>query len=157
MAHVCSIIMTVNEIYGVDLLLCSTNAFIVIVAKLFRIYMSAAEQKEGFVFLSNVIWIIYGRQFILMCWVCTLVHREINKIGLCIDEFILNSQHSTKFNKLSCFRNFCNKESEQLGVFNNERDDNVPLNLKGLGMESFLRTDLRSKRNQRLLVAIPAI
>ena len=89
----------------------------------------------------------------LMCWVCTLVHREINRIGLCINEFILNAQHSMKFNKPICFQNVCNKEPEQLGVFNNERDDNVPG--KSSAIDS--RTGLRSKRNQRLLVAIPAV
>ncbi|XP_012239660.1 uncharacterized protein LOC105680593 [Bombus impatiens] len=135
--EICSIIMTVNEIYGIDLLLCSTNAFIMVVAKLFRIYMSAAEQKSGFIFLNNVIWIIYVFQFILMCWLCTLIHREIDKIGLYISKFILNTQHSTKFNKLSCFGN---KEPEQLGIFNNECRGNVALNLNGFGMESLLRS-----------------
>lgn len=128
--------MAINEIYGIDLLLCSTNAFILVVAKLFRIYMSAAEKKSGFIFLNNVIWMIYGGQFIIMCWVCTLTHREINKIGLYISEFMLNVQHSTKFNKLASF-SFHNREPERLQISNNERSprgNNGILN--GFGMES---------------------
>lgn len=109
---------------------------------MFRIYMSAAEQKNGFIVLNNVIWIIYGGQFIVMCWVCTLAHREINKIGLHISEFLLNAQHATKFNKLACFRDFRYKEPQQLGVFNNHYGDNVSLSLNGFGMESVLRTNL---------------
>ncbi|KOC62628.1 Putative gustatory receptor 2a [Habropoda laboriosa] len=132
--------MAVNDIYGVDLLLCSTNAFIMVVAKLFRIYMSAAEHKSGFIFLNNVIWMIYGGQFIVMCWVCTLTHREINKIGLYISEFVLNTRHNTKFTKLAYFRNFRNKEPEPLEIFNG-RGDNGVLNLNGFGMESLLRSN----------------
>ncbi|XP_017792901.1 PREDICTED: uncharacterized protein LOC108574773 [Habropoda laboriosa] len=138
--ELCSIVMAVNDIYGVDLLLCSTNAFIMVVAKLFRIYMSAAEHKSGFIFLNNVIWMIYGGQFIVMCWVCTLTHREINKIGLYISEFVLNTRHNTKFTKLAYFRNFRNKEPEPLEIFNG-RGDNGVLNLNGFGMESLLRSN----------------
>lgn len=140
----------INEIYGMDLLLCSTNAFIMVVAKLFRIYMSAAEHKSGFIFLNNVIWMIYGCQFVLMCWVCTLTHREINKIGLYISEFILNAQRSTKFGKLSLFRSFRSKEPEELEIYNNERNDNTAFDLNGFGMESLLRSNFErdSVRNE---------
>ncbi|CAK9795079.1 Putative gustatory receptor 2a [Anthophora plagiata] len=138
--EICSMVMTMNDIYGVDLLLCSTNAFIMVVAKLFRIYMSAAEHKNSFIFLNNVIWLIYGCQFVMMCWVCTLTHREINKIGLHISEFVLNTQHTTKFNKLAFFRNFRNKEPEPLDICNYTRDNNAMLN--GFGMESLLRTNI---------------
>lgn len=133
-----------------DLLLCSSNAFIMVVAKLFRIYMSAAEHKSGFIFLNNVIWMIYGCQFVLMCWVCTLTHREINKIGLYISEFILNAQRSTKFGKLSFFRSFRSKEPEELEIYNNERNDNTAFDLNGFGMESLLRSNFErdSVRNE---------
>ncbi|XP_076759094.1 uncharacterized protein LOC143428255, partial [Xylocopa sonorina] len=105
--ELCSAVMTVNEIYGIDLLLCSTNAFVLVVAKLFRIYMSAAEKKNGFIFLNNVIWMIYGGQFVLMCWVCTLTHREINKISLSIGEFGLNTDREISI-ELASSRNFSN-------------------------------------------------
>ena len=130
--------MTLNEIYGIDLLLCSTNAFIMVVAKLFRIYMSAAEQKSGFIFLNNVIWLIYGGQFVAMCWVCTLTHREIEKIGPYMAEFALNAQSATKFNRLASFRNFRNTEPNQLEICDNPSGDNTT-NLNGFGMESLLR------------------
>ncbi|XP_015435599.1 PREDICTED: uncharacterized protein LOC107191147 [Dufourea novaeangliae] len=133
----CTVIMTVNDIYGVDMLLCSTNSFIMVVAKLFRIYMSAAEQKNGFIFLNNVIWMIYGWQFIVMCWVCTLTHREINKIGPYIGEFVLNAQHSTKFNKMAAFRKFRYKGGTPLNIC----EDQSAMNLNGFGMESLLRTN----------------
>ncbi|XP_046142898.1 uncharacterized protein LOC114879034 isoform X1 [Osmia bicornis bicornis] len=135
--EICSVIMTVNEIYGIDLLICSTNSFIMVVAKLFRIYMSAAEKKNGFILINNIIWMIYGGQFVIMCWVCTLTHREINKIGLCINQFTLNVQHSTKFNKLAFFNNFRNREPEQLEICG----DNTALNLNGFGIENLLRTN----------------
>ncbi|XP_076678402.1 uncharacterized protein LOC143374282 [Andrena cerasifolii] len=134
----CSVIMALNEIYGIDLLLCSTNAFIMVVAKLFRIYMSAAEQKSGFIFLNNVIWLIYGGQFVAMCWVCTLTHREIEKIGPNMAEFALNAQSATKFNRLASFRNFRNTEQNQLEICDYPCGDNAT-NLNGFGMESLLR------------------
>ncbi|XP_076229194.1 uncharacterized protein LOC143175196 [Nomia melanderi] len=130
-----SVITTVNEIFGMDLLLCSTNAFIMVVAKLFRIYMSAAERKNGFIFLNNLIWMIYGGQFVLMCWVCTLTHREINQIGPLIGDFVLNAQHSTKFNKLASFRDFCNDERTNI------YDEQSNMNLNNFGMDSLLRAN----------------
>ncbi|CAL7938523.1 unnamed protein product [Xylocopa violacea] len=113
--ELCCAVTTVNEIYGVDLLLCSTNAFVLVVAKLFRIYMSAVERKNGFIFLNNVIWMIYGGQLVAMCWVCTLTHREINKIGLCVSEFALNGNRETvvKSDQLASSRNFWNEEPRQ--------------------------------------------
>ncbi|XP_054009805.1 uncharacterized protein LOC128893070 [Hylaeus anthracinus] len=156
-SEACSVVATVNEIYGIDLLLCSTNAFVTVVAKLFRIYMSAKEQQSGFIFLNNVIWLIYGLQFVVMCWVCTLTHREINKIGLCIEEFALNTQHSSKFNRLAPFRSFRQKEPTWLQVYDDRSDlYRYAVNLNGFGMESLPRTDfdrdcVRSETNDFIL------
>ncbi|XP_076632439.1 uncharacterized protein LOC143347267 [Colletes latitarsis] len=136
-SEACSVIATINEIYGIDLLLCSTNAFITVVAKLFRIYMSAAEHKIGFIFLNNIIWMIYGGQFIVMCWVCTLTHREINKIGPYVEEFVLNIQNATKFDRSTAFRSLRNKEPTRLKIY----DDRSTMSLNGFGMESLLRTN----------------
>lgn len=116
LTEACSVITTLNEIYGTDLLLCSTNSFIMVVAKLFRIYMSAAEHKSGFIFLNNVIWMIYGGQFIGICWVCTLTQREIVKIGPGIEEFLLNAQHTAKFSKFGSFRNGDNTMEQTFGL-----------------------------------------
>ncbi|XP_076241387.1 uncharacterized protein LOC143183628 [Calliopsis andreniformis] len=119
----CSVVTTLNEIYGLDLLLCSTNSFIMVVMKLFRIYMSAVEHEIGYIFLNNMIWTIYGGQFIVMCWVCTMTLREIAKTGPYIDDFVLNTQH-TKFSKMASFR----------------ADENT-MNLNNFGLESLLRTN----------------
>lgn len=141
LAEACSVITKANEIYGIDLLLCSTNAFIMVVTKLFRIYMSAAEHKSGFIFLNNEIWMIYGGQFIVMCWVCTLTHREIDKIGPFIEKFVLNNQHSTKFNQLT-LGNFRNKSPTRLEICNDSADLHRPtMNLNGFGMETLLLTN----------------
>ncbi|XP_076165154.1 uncharacterized protein LOC143145552 isoform X2 [Ptiloglossa arizonensis] len=140
-SEACSVITKANEIYGIDLLLCSTNAFIMVVTKLFRIYMSAAEHKSGFIFLNNEIWMIYGGQFIVMCWVCTLTHREIDKIGPFIEKFVLNNQHSTKFNQLT-LGNFRNKSPTRLEICNDSADLHRPtMNLNGFGMETLLLTN----------------
>ncbi|XP_076650898.1 uncharacterized protein LOC143357994 [Halictus rubicundus] len=133
----CAVIMKVNEIYGMDLLLCSTNAFIMVVAKLFRIYMSAAEQKNGFIFLNNLIWLVYCGQFIVMCWVCTLTHREVNKIGPSVQEFVLNAQYLTKFNKFASFRNFCNEERRRVSIC----EDQSAIYPNNFGMDSLLRAN----------------
>ncbi|XP_078033154.1 uncharacterized protein LOC144467983 [Augochlora pura] len=136
-SEACSVIMTMNEIYGMDLLLCSTNAFIMVVAKLFRIYMSAAEQKNGFILLNNLIWMIYFGQFVAMCWVCTLTHREINKIGPRVQKFVLDAQYLTKFNKFASFRNFCNEERTRVSIC----EDQAAIYPSNFGVDSLLRAN----------------
>lgn len=99
--------------------------------------MSAAERKNGFIFLNNLIWMIYGGQFVLMCWVCTLTLREINQIGPLTGEFVLNARHSTKFNKLASFRDSCYGERRRANIY----DEQSIMNSNNFGLDSLLRAN----------------
>ncbi|KAK2575905.1 hypothetical protein KPH14_007273 [Odynerus spinipes] len=87
---VCELVTLINDIHGIQLLLCSANSFTMVVATLFRIYMGVVERNYAYMLINNIIWMIYAGQFALICWVCTLTNRESAKTGVLMHSVFLN-------------------------------------------------------------------
>ncbi|KAI4486154.1 hypothetical protein M0802_012522 [Mischocyttarus mexicanus] len=164
---VCELVVLVNDIYGVQLLLCSANSFTMIVSQLFRIYMSIAENNYGFMVINNIIWIIYAGQFGLMCWVCTLANREFKKTGILIHSVIPNLEKTDHDNKPFSVLAICNEHDyslqsyhyhqhqQQLQHQHHEDRRRISLDIGRFGlnyfsMENILRTNIErdSVRNE---------
>ncbi|KAG8040982.1 hypothetical protein G9C98_001970, partial [Cotesia typhae] len=86
---ICNLVRYVNKIYGVHLLLSTLNAFTMVVATLFRIYMGVVEGKNMFILINNIIWITYTVKVTLNCVICTFVRGESKKTGILIHKIIL--------------------------------------------------------------------
>lgn len=132
----------VNDIHGFQLLLFSANCFTMVVATLFRIYMSVVEKNYAFMLINNILWLLYATQFGLMCWICTLVRQEFDKTGIIIYKIVLNcnavnirKQNSTR-NQLSLEIQSENQDGEQ----NSNRSSSYNLNY--IVMENLLRKNL---------------
>ncbi|KAG7190338.1 hypothetical protein KM043_006451 [Ampulex compressa] len=139
---ICDLVTAMNEVFGLYLLMCSINAFTMVLAKLFRIYMSVVEKNSEFILINNIIWIIYATQFGITCWVCTMAYRESNKTGIIARTMTLNSKHLTKFHKLSSVMRRRAHESAELRVHDNAQRDGDSQNGCGtnfFGVESLLR------------------
>lgn len=126
----------VNDIYGFHLLFCSANCFTMVVATLFRIYMSVVEKNYGFMLINNILWILYATQFGLMCWVCTLARQESDKTGIIIYGIVLNCKSACLGKRTSV------KYQQNLEVpLNSEHNSNrsSSYNLNYVVMENLLR------------------
>ncbi|XP_012538520.2 uncharacterized protein LOC105837895 isoform X2 [Monomorium pharaonis] len=93
-ADACDLVIMVNDIYGLYFLLCAANCFTTIVATLFTNYIVVKEYYNfyHYLFIHNIIWILYTIQFGLMCWICTLVRQESDKTGIIICAIVLKSK-----------------------------------------------------------------
>ncbi|XP_029673755.1 uncharacterized protein LOC115241920 [Formica exsecta] len=101
---ICDVVIMINDIYGFHLLLCSANCFTMVVATLFRIYMSVVERNYAFMLINNIIWILYAVQFGLMCWICTLARQESDKTGIIMYTIVLN-YNAANLGKLNSTKN----------------------------------------------------
>lgn len=132
----------INDIYGFHLLLCSANCFTMVVATLFRIYMSLAEENYAFLLINNILWILYAAQFGLMCWICTLTRQESDKTGIIIYTIILN------YNVMNCGKLNGTRNQQSLEVAPENQDgeqnsnSNGNYNLNYIVMENLLRKNL---------------
>ncbi|XP_036146818.1 uncharacterized protein LOC105829659 [Monomorium pharaonis] len=77
---ICDLVIMVNDIHGFHLLLCSVNCLTMVVTELFAIYTVIMEKNNTFMLIHIILPILYITQFGLMCWICTLLRREIDKI-----------------------------------------------------------------------------
>lgn len=132
----------INDIYGFHLLLCSANCFTMVVATLFRIYMSVVERNYAFMLINNIIWILYAVQFGLMCWICTLARQESDKTGIIMYTIVLN-YNAANLGKLNSTKNQLslevppeNQDDEQ----NSNRSSSYNLNY--ITMKNLLRKNL---------------
>ncbi|XP_034940716.1 putative gustatory receptor 28b [Chelonus insularis] len=73
---ICDVVRFVNNIHGVHLLLSSLNAFTMVVATLFRIYMGVVEGKNMFIMINNIIWLTYTAELAVTCFISTLACKE---------------------------------------------------------------------------------
>ncbi|XP_014475471.1 PREDICTED: uncharacterized protein LOC106744871 [Dinoponera quadriceps] len=142
---ICNLVVMINEIHGFHLLLCSANCFTMVVATLFRVYMSVVEKNYGFMLINNILWILYAAKFGMMCWISTLASQESYRTGLIMYAIILNCRPTSlkKTNSISC--NQPNVEvPRSLERQDSERNSNQnnAYNLNYMVMESLLRKNL---------------
>lgn len=132
----------VNDIYGFQLLLLSANCFTMVVATLFRIYMSVVEKNYAFMLTNNIIWILYAVQFGLMCLICTRARQEFDKTGIIIYKIVLNC-NTVNVRKLNGTTNQLNLEIPPENQ-NDEQTSNrsSSYNLNYIVMENLLRKNL---------------
>ncbi|XP_043497336.1 uncharacterized protein LOC122521022 [Polistes fuscatus] len=145
-SDVCKLVVLVNDTHGVQLLLCSANSFIMVLATLFRIYMGVVEHNYAFMLINNIIWIIYAGQFGLMCWVCTLTNREFKKTGILIHSVIPNHEKTDRDKPLSILA-ICNEHdySLQLHQQNQQHHDDrrrISLDISRFGLNYFSMENL---------------
>ncbi|XP_046822575.1 uncharacterized protein LOC124425769 [Vespa crabro] len=146
---VCELVTLINDIHGVQLLLCSANSFTMVVATLFRIYMSVVEHNYTFMLINNIIWIIYAGQFALMCWVCTLTNREFKKTGVLIHSIIPNHEKKDRDKPLSILA-ICNEHDYSLQMHQQQQHEDrrrISLDIGRFGlnyfsMENLLRSNI---------------
>ncbi|XP_012539759.1 uncharacterized protein LOC105838615 isoform X2 [Monomorium pharaonis] len=141
---ICDLVTMINNIHGIHLLLCSANCFTMVVATLFRIYMSVVEKNYGFILINNILWILYAAQFGLMCWICTRTRQESDRTGILIYMIVLNCK-PTNLGKVNGSRNQLNLEVRPSlegpdGEQNSNRSSNYNLNY--VVMENLLRKNL---------------
>lgn len=139
---ICDLVIMVNDIYGFQLLLCSANCFMMVVATLFRIYMGVVERNYGFMVINNILWILYTAQFGLMCYTCTLARQKSDYTGIIIYTIILNYK-SPNLDK-SNMKNQSSIEIPSLEALDGERNSNrsSSFNLNYVVMENLLRKNL---------------
>ncbi|XP_036146823.1 uncharacterized protein LOC105828303 [Monomorium pharaonis] len=77
---ICDLVIMVNNIHGFHLLLCSVNCLTMVVTELFAIYIIIIEKNDTFMLIHIILPILYTTQFGLMCWICTLLRREFDKV-----------------------------------------------------------------------------
>lgn len=133
-----------NDIYGLHLLFASANSFTMVVAKLFRIYMSVVEKNYEFIFINNIIWMIYAGQFAVTCYVCNMTSQESQRCGSIIHAITMDSKYSAKFRKLSSlsFRRMESMEAEEQNGSQQPNEANDLPTLNYFGLESLLRGNL---------------
>ncbi|XP_036146856.1 uncharacterized protein LOC118646966 [Monomorium pharaonis] len=85
---ICDLVIMINEIHGLQLLLCSANCFTTVEATLFRIYLFDVKEPiynyGYYILINSIVCILYLVQFGLMCWICTLARQESDKTGIII-------------------------------------------------------------------------
>ncbi|XP_036146854.1 uncharacterized protein LOC118646965 [Monomorium pharaonis] len=89
---ICDLVIMINEIHGLQLLLCSANCFTAVEATLFRIYLLVLKEPYNYcyyILINSIVCILYLVQFGLMCWICTLARQESDKTGIIICAIIL--------------------------------------------------------------------
>ncbi|XP_036146817.1 uncharacterized protein LOC118646954 [Monomorium pharaonis] len=87
------LVIMINDIHGFHLLLCSVNCLTMAVTQLFAIYTVIMEKNNPFMLIYIILPALYITQFGLMCWICTLMRREIDKSGIIIYTIVLNFKH----------------------------------------------------------------
>ncbi|XP_036146851.1 uncharacterized protein LOC105830534 [Monomorium pharaonis] len=90
---ICDLAIMVNDIYGFHLLFCSVNCLTMIVFQLFTFYTVIIEQNNSSIWMFTMLSTLYIMQFGLICRICTLVRREIDKTGIIIYTIVLNLKH----------------------------------------------------------------
>lgn len=89
---ICDVVSTVNDIYGLHLLLFSAVCCTNVVYILFYIYWYLINNEHYNLILQHIfICILYTAPFSLTCWICTLMCEESDKMGIIIHTFALNS------------------------------------------------------------------
>ncbi|XP_028047731.1 uncharacterized protein LOC105828039 isoform X2 [Monomorium pharaonis] len=143
-ADVCDLVIMVNDIYGLHLLLCAANCFAMVVATLFRIYMVVVKKYYDniyyYLFINNIVCILYTTQFGLACWICTLACQEFNKTGIIICTIALKYK-SVNFDILHETRIQLDLEV-QLEDLNSKQSFDCTSNLNYGIIENLLRRDL---------------
>lgn len=144
-AGIYDLVTMINEIHGLHLLLFSANCFTMVIATLFRIYMSVSEKNYKFMLINNIIWALYAAKFGIMCWVCTLASQESYRTGIIIYAVVLKckSANLKKTNNVSCDEPSL-EVPQPLERQDSERNSNrnSAYNLNYVVMESLLRKNL---------------
>ncbi|XP_012527076.3 uncharacterized protein LOC105831477 isoform X2 [Monomorium pharaonis] len=91
--RICDLFIMVNDIYSVNLLLCSVNCFTTILAALSGIYVGIWVKQYHFMWIHITFLILYTMQFGLMCWNCAFACQEYDKTEIIIYDIMLNFKH----------------------------------------------------------------
>ncbi|XP_011155917.2 uncharacterized protein LOC120356766 [Solenopsis invicta] len=85
------LVSKVNDIYSLHLLFYTANSFTMAVASLFQFYYFFNREMTDYLdlMLQNFLCIVFVTQFYLICWTCTLVHKEYNRTERIVYEMIL--------------------------------------------------------------------
>lgn len=111
---ICDLVNMVNDIYGLQLLLFSTNCISMIALTILYFYDNT--WKLGFSrahlygIAQNIFSILYIMQFVLMCCICTLACKESQRTATILYKFGLNCKNLDK----DCVRNEVNDFSIHL-------------------------------------------
>ncbi|XP_025986804.2 uncharacterized protein LOC113003086 [Solenopsis invicta] len=129
---ICHVVNMLNDIHGLYLLFYSTNCFVMAATTLFIIYIDVLE-KDTYILIKNIFWIMQIAPFDLMCSICTLARQESDKIGQSMYE-ILNNRKLVNLGKINKTRSpssldmyppFENSDSEQNSISGHNRNYGV--------------------------------
>lgn len=103
--------------------------------------MGVVEKNYEFMMINNVIWMLYVGQFALTCWICTITCKETEKTGILIHTIVLSYKQSTKYGKLTSFKNRHRRENFQIEVHQPDHRNVCRFDLNYFGIQSLLRTN----------------